>query len=251
MEIMIAVYFLLIGLCLGSFFNVVGLRLPRNETIVSGRSSCPGCQNQLIWYELIPVFSFLIQRGKCRSCRSKISIIYPLTELLTGLLFMVSYLKIGLDFELITSLLMISMLMIIFVSDITKMVIPNKVLLFFLPLFVLAKIIQPLDPWWSSIAGAFAGAGIIFIIILISRGGMGAGDMKLLGVMGIVLGIENVLLTFFLACLIGALIGGLLLALKIIKRKTPIPFGPYIIAASLITHFYGQPIIDWYLHFLY
>ncbi|WP_341457156.1 A24 family peptidase [Oceanobacillus zhaokaii] len=151
------------------------------------------------------------------------------------------------EWELITALLLVSMLMIILVSDVTYMVIQNKVLLFFLPLLIITRLIQPLDPWWSPIVGAIVIALILAIIILVSRGGMGAGDMKLFAVLGVVLGVEKVLLAFFLSCLLGAIIGMLLMVFKIIKRKQPVPFGPYIVLAALIAYFYGDLLIDWYL----
>lgn len=174
---------------------------------------------------------------------------YPIIELSTGILFSLSYVKYGFTMELITSLLLVSMLMIIVVSDIKYMLIPNKVLLFFLPLFVILRIITPLDPWWSSLTGAISGLGIIAIIILISRGGMGAGDMKLFAVLGIVLGFKNVLLTFFLSCIIGSVFGVVLILIKFIKRNQPVPFGPYIVLATLLTYFYGEKLIDWYINF--
>lgn len=148
--------------------------------------------------------------------------------------------------ELITALLLISMLMIILVSDITYMLIPNKILLFFLPLFIIMRIIQPLEPWWSSVVGGGGAFLLLAIIILVSKGGMGAGDMKLFGLLGIVLGLGKVLLTFFLASLLGAVVGLFLLGFKIIERKQPIPFGPYIIVATIISYFYGDLFISWY-----
>ncbi|AXI09696.1 prepilin peptidase [Oceanobacillus zhaokaii] len=247
MQLLFALFFFLFGITFGSFYNVVGLRSPKNETFVNDRSYCPSCKHQLSWYELIPVFSFLIQRGKCRHCKTQISFIYPSIELLTGFLFAFSFWEIGLEWELITALLLVSMLMIILVSDVTYMVIQNKVLLFFLPLLIITRLIQPLDPWWSPIVGAIVIALILAIIILVSRGGMGAGDMKLFAVLGVVLGVEKVLLAFFLSCLLGAIIGMLLMVFKIIKRKQPVPFGPYIVLAALIAYFYGDLLIDWYL----
>ncbi|WP_042146554.1 A24 family peptidase [Paucisalibacillus sp. EB02] len=242
--------FLLLGLILGSFFNVVGIRVPNNQTFTNDRSYCPHCKHTLSWYELIPVFSYILQRGKCRNCKTKISIIYPVFELATGYLFALSYVHYGLTIELITSLLLVSMLVIITVSDIKYMLIPNKILLFFLPFFIIMRVIQPHDPWWSPIVGAIIGFGIIAIIIFVSRGGMGAGDMKLFAVLGIVLGTKNVLLAFFLSCLIGSVVGIVLLATKIINRKQPVPFGPYIVIATLITYFYGENLINWYVNLL-
>src|SRR5699024_4484737 len=138
------VIFFIFGSVLGSFFNVVGLRLPKNISFSHDRSYCPTCQRQLRWYELIPIFSFLFQKGKCRGCESRISFMYPFIELSTALLFVYSYLEIGFDLELITALIFISMLMIIFVADKTYMLIPNKILLFFLPLILLMRVISPL-----------------------------------------------------------------------------------------------------------
>src|SRR5699024_260200 len=244
-------FFLLVsfifGLVFGSFFNVVGLRVPKNISFIVGGSYCPSCKQPLSTKALIPLLSYIFQRAKCSNCRSEISILYPVTELLTAFLFAFSYYKIGLDIELITAIIFISMLMIIFVTDISYMLIPNKILLFFVPLLIIMRIINPLDPWYSSIIGASVSFVLIAIIIIASHGGMGAGDMKLFGVIGIVLGFSKILLTLFLATLLGALIGGALLLFKIIERKQPIPFGPYIIVAAIFTYFYGDSIVDWYL----
>lgn len=251
MENLFIITFFLFGLVFGSFFNVIGLRLPKNEPFIKNRSCCPSCGKQLVWRELIPIISFLLQGRKCSHCKNRISFLYPVVELLTGLLFVFSYSMINLQLELVTSLLLISMLMIIFVSDITYMIIPNNVLLFFLPLFIVMRISHPLDPWWSSMTGAVTGYGIIFAIILISRGGMGAGDMKLFGVLGIVLGTKQILLVFFLACILGAAVSLLLMLFNKMKRNKPVPFGPYIMFAALISYFYGYPMINWYVSFLH
>lgn len=250
MDTILILSFFLLGLIFGSFFNVAGLRLPKNIPFANDRSICPQCKQQLAWYENIPLLSFALQRGKCRHCSGKISYIYPSIELLTGVSFAVSYTIIGFNLELVTALLLVSMLMIILVSDIKYMVIPNKVLLFFLPLYIIIRFIHPLEPWWSSIIGAIIGFLLLAIIIVASRGGMGAGDMKLFGVLGIVLGLDKVLLAFFLSCIIGAVIGMLLLLFKIIDSKQPVPFGPYIVLAALVTYFYGDSLINWYFNFL-
>jgi len=242
--------FFLFGSVFGSFFNVVGLRVPKKLPFHSDRSYCPTCKQQLNWYELIPVLSYIIQRGKCRSCQKQISFLYPLIEGATGLLFVYSYLKLGLNLELVTSLLLVSMLMILFVSDITYMLIPDKVLLFFLPIFILLRIISPLHPWYDAIIGAVVGFFLIALIILLSKGGMGAGDMKLFGVLGIVLGWKNILLTFFIAAFLGAIIGGVLMLLNKVGKRQPIPFGPYIVIGSLISYFYGEQIVTFYLSLL-
>src|SRR5690625_201676 len=166
LEFAMIFFIFVFGITLGSFFNVVGLRVPKKIPFANDRSYCPSCRKQLAWYELIPVLSFFLQQGKCRNCQQNISLIYPIIELLTGLLFVLSYLRIGFELELVTALLLISMLMIIFVSDMTYMLIPNKVLLFFLPLFVIMRIIQPLEPWWSAAVGGVIAFLLVAVIIL-------------------------------------------------------------------------------------
>lgn len=241
------VIFFSLGLIFGSFFNVVGLRTPKKMSFATGRSQCPTCKNELSAIELIPVLSYIIQRGKCRHCHSTISPLYPIIELSTGLLYLFSFYKLGFTIELVTALLFISMLVIIFVTDITYMLIPNKILLFFLPFLIMLRIISPLTPWYDAIIGAVVGFGLVALIILVSKGGMGAGDMKLFGVLGIVVGWKLVLLTFFIAALFGAIVGGIMLAFNKVKRKQPIPFGPYIVVAAIITYFYGEQIVTLYL----
>ncbi|MUK86856.1 prepilin peptidase [Ornithinibacillus sp. L9] len=242
--------FAFFGLILGSFFNVVGLRVPKKRPFTNDRSVCPHCNHTLSWYELIPVLSYIFQGGKCRNCKKSIGILYPVIELVTGFLFAFSYVHFGISIELIVALLLVSMLVIIVITDINYMLIPNKVLLFFLPLFIILRGIEPLEPWWSSLIGGLIGFCLIALIILISNGGMGAGDMKLFAVLGIVLGVNLVILTFFLASIIGALVGMILLLLRIIDRKQPVPFGPYIVVAGLIAYFYGETLISWYLNIL-
>lgn len=250
MELYYIIVFFVAGTVLGSFFNVVGLRLPKKITFTNDRSYCPNCNHQLRWFELVPIISYVIQLGKCRSCKEKISPIYPFVELLTGFLFAFSYYKIGFDLELTLMIILVSMLMIIFVTDITYMRIPNKILLFFLPFIIIMRIISPLDPWYNAIIGAIVGYVLIALIIIVSKGGMGAGDMKLLGVLGIVLGLGKVLLTFFIAALIGAVVGMTLRALRKLNKKQPIPFGPYLIVSTIFVYYYGDVVIEWYLSFI-
>lgn len=249
MTLYYSIFFFVFGAVFGSFFNVVGLRLPKKEPFHDDRSYCPHCKTELTAKELIPIVSFIIQVGKCRTCKARISPLYPMIELATGLLFLYSFLQFNLRIELITAILFISLLMIVFVTDITYMLIPNRLLLFFLPLFIIMRIYEPLRPWYDAIIGAIVGYGLVAIIIIVSKGGMGAGDMKLLGLLGIVLGWKLVLLTFFLAAFLGAIIGGFLMLIKRVKRKQPIPFGPYIVIAAIISYFYGEEVVTFYLSF--
>lgn len=213
----------------------------------SERSYCPSCSRQLRFIELIPVLSYVIQRGKCRNCGGRISPIYPFIESVTGLLFASAFLQIGFTPELITALLLISMLMIIWVTDIFYMIIPDIVLLFFLPFFLIMRVLSPLEPWYDPLIGAFAGWIVLAGIILMSNGGMGGGDMKLFAVLGLVLGWKATLLTLFLASILGAVIGGFILLVRKADRKQPIPFGPYIIVAAFISYFYNEKLISLYV----
>ncbi|WP_010678296.1 prepilin peptidase [Bacillus timonensis] len=247
METILLIYLFIIGLLLGSFFNVVGLRIPNNESIVKPRSHCTSCNRTLTAIDLVPVFSYIFLKGKCRTCGTKISAIYPLIELLTGLLFAFSFYKVGFNQELIVALAFVSLLMIITVSDIHYMLIPDKVLLFFLVILGIARVCSPVTPWWDSIIGAIVGFGLLALIAIVSKGGMGGGDIKLFFLIGLVLGTKETLLAFFLSTLIGAVIGGFGMLIGKIKRNKPIPFGPFIVIGSLMTYYYGDTIIEWYL----
>ncbi len=240
----------LYGLLLGSFYNVVGLRVPVKQSIVSPRSACPNCQHQLKAYELVPVLSYVIQGGKCRQCKTGISSIYPIIELMTGLLFISAPLILGWTSELFVSWTLISLFMIIFVSDITYMLIPDKILIVFAGIFLLERIFIPLTPWWDSILGAAIGFALLLLIAVISKGGMGGGDIKLFAVVGFVVGTKVLLLSFFLATLLGAVVGGIGLLLKIVKKGKPIPFGPFIAAGTLLAYYFYEEIISLYLQYL-
>ncbi|NOU99034.1 prepilin peptidase [Paenibacillus planticolens] len=251
MTLLIAIYVFIVGLVLGSFFNVVALRVPAKQSVVKPPSACPKCGKQLKSRDLIPVISYLFARGKCRYCQTKVSIIYPLGELATGLLFLWVYVHFGITGEALVALAMVSLLVIITISDLTSMLIPNKILIVFFPVLVGLRLFFPGDQaWWSYVLGAVIGCGIIVLIAVLSRGGMGMGDAKLLLVCGAVLGLSHIMVAFILACLIGSLIGGLLLLLKITKRKQPIPFGPSLAAGILISYGYGTDMIKAYLTLL-
>ena len=249
MTILILLVFIY-GLIFGSFFNVVGLRVPLKQSIVAPRSACPSCGRQLKAYELIPVVSFLLQGGKCRGCKARISPLYPIVELLTGVLFAVAPVLVGWSQELIVAWTLISLLMIIFVSDLRYMLIPDKILLIFAGIFLVERAFIPLTPWWDSLFGAATGFLLLLAITLISKGGMGGGDIKLFAVIGFVLGVKLVLLSFFLSALYGAIFGIAALLLKLVKRRQPIPFGPFIVAGTVSAYFWGSTLIALYFHFL-
>jgi leader peptidase (prepilin peptidase)/N-methyltransferase len=239
-------YILLFGLILGSFFNVVGLRVPKGESIVKPRSHCPSCKRTLTASELIPVVSYAVQGGKCRGCGVRISPLYPFIELFTAILFTISPLLVGWSKELIVSWTLISLLMIIFVSDIRYMIIPDKVLLFFAVIFIIERMFVPLSPWWDSLVGAFSGFTLLMLIAVVSKGGMGGGDIKLFALLGFVLGWKMVLLAFFFSTLYGTVFGLIGMIFGKVHRGEPMPFGPYIVFGTLTVYFFGQAIFQWY-----
>ncbi len=251
MEIVYAVFFMIFGLVFGSFFNVVGLRVPKGQSIISPPSHCEGCNRRLTALDLVPVFSYLFLRGKCRSCGAKIGFFHPLMELLTGVLYAFAYLHFGFTLELVVAILFISLLIIITVSDIAYMLIPDKVLLPFGILLIISRIFSPLDQWWDAFVGAVIGFGILFLIAFVSKGGMGGGDIKLFFVIGLVLGSKLTILALFVSSIIGLVAGVSQLVWQKKGRKHPVPFGPWIALGSVVTYFYGTDILEWYMNLLF
>ncbi|MFC0469428.1 prepilin peptidase [Halalkalibacter kiskunsagensis] len=248
MMVLIYSYLFLVGITLGSFYNVVGMRVPIGESIVRPRSHCTTCDRDLGVLDLVPVFSYVVLRGRCRGCKQRISLLYPFTELMTGLLFVASFIVFGWTWETVVSMLLVSLLAIIFVSDLRYMLIPDKVLLFFFPLLLLMRVtVAPLDPFWDAFVGSAIGFTLLLAIAIVSRGGMGGGDIKLFAVLGLVLGWQGVLLAFFFSCFYGAIIGGIGLFIGKVQRKKPIPFGPFIVLGTITSYFIGSILVEWYI----
>jgi leader peptidase (prepilin peptidase) / N-methyltransferase len=238
------------GVILGSFYNVVGLRVPLNQSIVKPRSHCPNCNHTLTAIDLIPVLSYLFLRGKCRRCKASISPFYPIIEMITGILFMLAPIILGWSIELIIAWTLISLMVIVCVSDIHYMLIPDKVLIVFTFIFLVERWFIPLSPWWDSLAGAAVGFTLLLAIAFISKGGMGGGDIKLYAVIGLALGIKLVLISFFLATFFGAVFGLLGMLVGKVKKGKPMPFGPYIALGTITAYFYGENILKWYIQFI-
>jgi leader peptidase (prepilin peptidase) / N-methyltransferase len=171
---------------------------------------------------------------------------YLLVEFLTGFLFAFTFYKLGLQKELIVGLSIVSLLVIILVTDLVYMLIPNRILLFFLPIFILERIYIPLDSLWSSIIGSFGAFFILFTVGIISNGGIGGGDIKLFGVLGLALGWKLILITFIIACFTGTLWGGIAMKASKSKNSNPFPFGPCIAIGCLASYFYSEELIHWY-----
>ncbi len=253
MEVLISIYLFIIGTVFGSFYNVVGYRLPNGDSIAFPPSHCPNCNHKLKFWELIPIISFIFQKGKCTNCKEKISFIYPFFEGLTGILFVLSYLSFGLTPKLIIALTFISMLIIIIVSDYEYMIIPDEVLIFFsILLFIEILLINgPLIALKSILHGLIAFI-IMFLLkkfgdFIFKKESMGGGDIKLLFIFGMVLTSPIAILSIFLGSLIG-----LPISLVMLKKDNShiIPFGPFLAAGAIILllmHIDLNTIISWYI----
>lgn len=232
-----SVCFFILGTIFGSFYNVVGYRIPKGESILYPNSHCTKCGHELKAYELIPIISFLFLGGKCKKCGDKISWFYPIFELLSGILFCISYLVFGFSLECLLSILFISMLLIVIISDYQTMTIPDSVLIVFLILILITKyFIGGFNIILTSLINGIISFIIMFLIkklgdFLFKRESMGGGDIKLLGIFGVVLGVPLSLVSIFLASIIALPIS--LISLK--SNKThEIPFGPYLSFAAII-----------------
>ena len=210
-----------LGLVMGSFFNVVGIRLPVGESVVSPPSKCTKCNRRIKPYELVPIISYLFLRGKCRGCHKRISVLYPLIELITGVLFLIGFYVFGLSVAYGTYLIIASLLIVLTVSDIHYTLVPNRLL-------VMASVM--LFIWFictNQLAWGFRGLGVLtalavsICIILAYKGkGMGGGDIKLFLVLGYVLGWKLFIVTFFVSAYVGLIYGGIYW-LKTKERKFP------------------------------
>ncbi len=261
MEILCIILVFIYGLLFGSFFNVIGYRIPNNISIVKPHSFCPKCKHVLKWYELIPVLSFLIQGGKCRKCKSRISFFYPVIELLTGILFVASYLFFGFSFNFFIGVLISSFLVIVIVSDFNYLVIPNEVTLFF---SVASLVVQLIFDYNLALTSLIYGIGLFFVMYFIMIVGnkalheesLGGGDVKLMFFIGTVINVINpIVLTdfstyvnlangFFELFLSSCLASPFALMNYFSKKGRGIPFGPFILLASLIMFFFSFDIFS-------
>ncbi len=242
--------FFLLGLLFGSFFNVVGLRVPMGESIIHPPSHCPNCETRLRASQLIPVLSYLISRGRCRTCRMTISPIYPLMELATGVGFALVFSVYGPSWETLAGVCFVSLLAIITVSDIRYRLIPDKVVFTFLALFLILRfLVHPTQPFWLHLLGMTVGFCLFLLLAVLYKGGVGGGDIKLYAVIGLFLGVKLLVLGVFLSSLLGTVYGIFLMIRRRADRKTAIPFGPFIALGSFLAYLYGQELISWYMHF--
>jgi leader peptidase (prepilin peptidase)/N-methyltransferase len=252
MEIIYIVIFGILGTAIGSFLNVVIDRLPADKSIVYPPSSCDGCQHRLAWSDLFPVFSYLLLRGRCRYCKAKIPQRVFWVELGTGLLTASLFWRFGWKPILPVSIVYSGVLIAIAVIDLNHQLILNKIVYPFLLIALIVNFFVPdLFSWHNLLFGLLGGAVgflILFLPALIYRKGMGWGDVKMAGLIGLMTGFPNVIAALFVGILLGGIIAILLLLFKKKNRKEGIPFGPYLAIGTIIALLWGTQIIHWYLH---
>ncbi len=238
----------LLGLCVGSFLNVVIFRVHEGESVARGRSKCQSCEEPIDARDLVPVLSYLMLKGRCRRCKSVVSSQYPVVELVTGVLFLLAFQKHGLSLLFIRDAVFVSYLIIIFVYDLRHMLIIDR---FTIPAMIFAVIVNMwlgVVPAWSILVGGLVLAAFFWIQFLISKGTwVGGGDIRMGALMGFMLGLEQGLVALFIAYLLGAIVGVGLLVTGKANRKTPIPFGTFLASATVIVLFMGEQMINWYL----
>ncbi len=247
------IFLFVLGTVVGSFLNVVAYRYPRRRSIVSPPSSCPACGKRLQALDLIPLLSYLILRGSCRRCKTKISVRYFIVELITGLVFVAVPLYKGLTAQTASHLLLLTLLITVTLVDIEFHRIPNKFLAAGLFAGIILKLANPeayrWAAWQDSGLGMLAGGAIMLLIYILGRGGMGAGDVKLLVVIGFFLGLQQTLLALLAGFVIGGLFGLVMLLTRRVTRKQAIPFAPFVALGVTVTIIFGEKILSWYISF--
>ena len=250
------IIFFIFGSAIGSFLNVCIYRLPRNLSIISPSSRCPSCNIPIKPYDNIPILSYIFLGGRCRVCKAGISFRYPLVETLNALLYVLVLWRFGFGLQTIVYSIFCSALIVITFIDLDFQIIPDKITLPGILIGLIAGSFLMPDPFMrysllgikASIIGLLAGGGLFYAIAVLSRGGMGGGDIKMMAMVGSLMGWKSVLLTTFLGSLSGAVLGIFLMIAKGKGRKTKIPFGPFLALGTLITLFYGQEILYWYFN---
>src|SRR5579862_1963146 len=270
--IFIGIFVFLFGLIIGSFLNVCILRIPGGKSIVLPASACPKCGAAIRPYDNIPVLSYLFLRGKCRSCKTPISSMYPLVELITGILFLACYIAFGLNVETVKWSVFSAIMVVLVFTDLRERLLPDVVnytgfafglaLSFFTKptdgtaLWIANRLFEfpppaPVLSFADAILGAAIGSGLLWLVSeayfrLRGREGMGLGDVKMMLMAGAFLGAKRTLLTIFMGSLLGSILGLLFMAERRKDSNYELPFGTFLGMAALLVVFFGTPVVSWY-----
>lgn len=244
MEALLYIVILIYGIIFGSFLNVCIYRIPNKDDIVT-RSHCMKCGYQLAWYDLVPVFSYLFLKGKCRKCGSKISIQYPLVELLNGILWSVIFYHYGFQIKSVIYCVLISILIVISVIDLRTYEIP-PVLNGLIGVLGIIQLILDRNNWLNYVIGFFSVSVFLVLLYYLSKGrAIGGGDVKLMAAAGLLLGWKLILFAFLAGCILGSVIHSI--RMKISKEGNVLAMGPYLAGGILLALLFGNQFIHWYL----
>lgn len=234
------IMFFIIGTIFGSFYNVVANRIPKGESISTPRSHCENCNHYLGWYELIPIISFIFLKGKCKKCGTKLSLFYPFTELATGILFLISYYSYGFTYDLIISLTLSSAFILIIVSDLNYLIIPDRFIIIpSIMIFIVTILSKGINTALIQLVYGVIGFLVMYLIMLLGnflfkKESLGGADIKLMFLVGLTINPMLLVIVIFLASFI-ALPVSLFLLIK--NKEHVIPFGPFIMIGLLIVYF--------------
>jgi leader peptidase (prepilin peptidase)/N-methyltransferase len=247
------IFSFIFGAVVGSFLNVCIYRLPKGESVVFPPSRCPACGFRIPWYDNVPIVSYLVLRGRCRSCRAPFSFQYPLVEGINGLLTLFLFMRFGLSFAFLVLFLFCSAMVVVTFIDLEHQIIPDVISIPGIAVgFVFALFIPQLG-WKGSLLGILAGGGSLFLVaffyqLFTGKEGMGGGDIKLLAMMGAFFGWKAIPFIIFVSSLVGSVIGITVMLIQKKDSKLAIPFGPFLVFGSILYIFYGRQMIEWYLH---
>jgi leader peptidase (prepilin peptidase)/N-methyltransferase len=253
MNTVIVLFMLAMGLAVGSFLNVCIYRLPRRESVMFPGSHCPVCDRSLDWFENLPLASWLVLRGRCRTCRTRIPVQYPLVEAMTAAVFVSAYFIYGWTPLLAARLLFACAMIVLFVIDLQHRILPNVITLPGIVIGLLFSFFLP-PGWRSSLIGVLAGGGVLFAIAeayyrLRGYEGLGMGDVKMLAMIGAFLGWPLMIVTLVLSSFSGSLVGVGLLVSRRGDMKAALPFGTFLAVGALVAAVAGDAFLDWYLAF--
>ncbi|RDU21849.1 prepilin peptidase [Anaerosacchariphilus polymeriproducens] len=235
------------GITIGSFLNVCIYRIPLEENIVKTRSHCMNCGYQLKWYDLIPVLSYCMLRGRCRKCKTKLSPQYPIVELTNGLFYVLIFTINGFHLQSVLYCLLASALLTLSIIDLRTYEIPFGINVF---IFVLGIIQVGIDPshWFDYIIGFISVSGFLYLLFKVSKErAIGGGDVKLMAAAGLLLGWKLIIPAFFAGCILGSVIHPI--RMKVSKADHVLAMGPYLAAGIIIAVLWGESFISWYLSF--
>ena len=244
-----------LGLVVGSFLNVCIHRLPLGQSIVSPGSRCPGCGYSLRWFDNIPVISYAVLGGRCRTCGASISARYPIVELLTMGVFVAHYFAFGVDILLVPRLLLACALIVLFAIDLEHHLLPNAITLPGIAVGLAFSLLLP-PGLQSALLGVLVGGGVLWLIgeayfRFAGQEGMGGGDVKMLAMIGAFLGWKLVLVTLVFSSVAGSVIGLLVLATRRGGMKYALPYGTFLALGAIIASLFGERIVGWYVGLYY